>query len=212
MSVRVGLTGSLASGKSTVARMLASRGAYVFYADSIAHALMSPGEPVYQEVVKRFGESIVKTDGTVDRQKLAEIAFGGGRIAELNRIVHPAVIAKMEDWMRQTIEDDPRAILVMEAALILEAGLGKHFDVLVVVASSPQQMSERFASRVLGDRVDEAERVAALRQAENRLGAQLSQDEKIAAADYVIDNSGSLAQTERQVAKLYKELQQMAAA
>jgi dephospho-CoA kinase len=212
MSVRVGLTGSLASGKSTVARMLASRGAYVFYADSIAHALMSPGEPVYQEVVKRFGESVVKTDGTIDRRILAEIAFGGGRIDELNRIVHPAVIAKMEDWMRQTIEDDPRAILVMEAALILEAGLGKHFDVLVVVASSPQQMSERFASRVLGDRVDEAERVAALRQAENRLGAQLSQDEKINAADYVIDNSGSLAQTERQVAKLYKELQQMAAA
>jgi dephospho-CoA kinase len=136
MSVRVGLTGSLASGKSTVAKMLASRGAYVFYADSIAHALMSPGEPVYQEVVKRFGESVVKTDGTIDRRILAEIAFGGGRIDELNRIVHPAVIAKMEDWMRQTIQDDPRAILVMEAALILEAGLGKHFDVLVVEVQS----------------------------------------------------------------------------
>jgi dephospho-CoA kinase len=192
--------------------MFASRGAYVFYADSVAHALMSPGEPVYEEVVKHFGEFIVKADGTIDRKKLAEIVFDNGRIDELNRIVHPAVTAKMEEWLEQTAEHDPRAILVMEAALILEAGLGKYFDVLVVVSSSPQQMAERFANRVLGDRVDDAERVRILQQAQKRLVAQLSQDEKISAADYVIDNSGSLAQTERQVAKLYKELQHMATA
>jgi dephospho-CoA kinase len=193
--------------------MLASRGAYVFYADKVAHELMSPGQPVYDEVVRRFGESIVKGDRTIDRQKLAEIAFGDNRIDELNRIVHPAVTEVMEEWIRQTIEDDPRAVVVMEAALILEAGLGKHFDVLVVVASTPQQKLDRFASRALGDRfVSEAERVGAMQQAEKRLGAQLSQDEKIAAADYVIDNSGTLAQTERQVTKLYKELQRMAAA
>jgi dephospho-CoA kinase len=213
MSIRVGLTGGLASGKTSVARMFAARGAYVFYADSVAHDLMNPGEPVYAETVKSFGESIVRADGSIDRQKLAEIAFGSGRIEELNLIVHPAVIAKMEEWMRQTVEDNPRAVLVMEAALILEAGMGKYFDVLVVVSSTAQQKLERFASRMLGDSIaDEGERLRAMENATKRLGAQLSQEEKVAAADYVIDNSGTLPNTERQVAKLYRELQRMAAA
>src|SRR5437879_5708938 len=98
--LRVGLTGGVACGKSTVARMMEERGAYLIQADMIAHDLMKPGEAIYNEVVKRFGREIVNQNdgGTIDRMKLAEIAFGGGRIAELNKIVHPAVIQRQEDW------------------------------------------------------------------------------------------------------------------
>ena len=98
MSLRVGLTGGLASGKTTVAKMFASRGAYVLYADKVGHELMEPGQPVYEEIIRHFGDSIVNSDKTINRPKLAEIAFGTGRIEELNRIVHPAVAKRLESW------------------------------------------------------------------------------------------------------------------
>jgi len=182
------------------------------FADQAGHDAMKPGEPAYQEVVRRFGESIVNLDRSINRAKLAEIAFGTGRIEELNRVIHPAVQERMERWMEQTVEFDPRAIMVFEAALILEAGLGKYFEKLVVVTSKQQQKLERFTSRLLGPETpDEEQRLKALRDAERRLGSQLSDQEKIAAADYVIDNSGTLADTERQVNAIYKELQGLAA-
>jgi dephospho-CoA kinase len=212
MSLRVGLTGGLASGKTTVAQMFASRGAYVLYADKVGHELMEPGQPVYDEVIRHFGESIVNPDKSINRAKLAEIAFGTARIEELNRIVHPAVGARLESWIEEMSEFDPRGLLVFEAALILEAGLGKYFDKLVVVSSHPEQKLERFAKRTLNaNPAHESNRAKALSEAEQRIGAQLSDQEKIAAADYVIDNSGELSQTERQVNKIYKELQQLAA-
>jgi dephospho-CoA kinase len=213
MSLRVGLTGGLASGKSTVAQMFATQGVHVMHADTVAHDLMKPGCPVYEEIVKRFGASVVHPDGTVNRQKLAEIAFGSGRIEELNRIVHPAVGKRMQEWIEDITAREPQSIVMVEAALILEAGLGKYFDKLIVVSSRPQQKLERFASRKLGDRSrEDDEHARAIQEAERRLGAQLSEQEKIAAADYVIDNSGSLAETERQVNKLFKEVQLLARA
>jgi dephospho-CoA kinase len=211
MSLRVGLTGGLASGKSTVAQMFAAQGVHLMQADPVAHELMKPGEPVYDEVVRRFGPSVVHADGSVDRQKLAEIAFGSGRIDELNRIVHPAVGQRMREWINQITAREPDAIVMFEAALILEAGLGKYFDKLVVVSSRPQQKLERFAARVLENRDAGAEeRSRALQEAERRLGAQISEEEKIAAADYVIDNSGTLAETERQVNEVLKQLKALA--
>jgi len=212
MSLRVGLTGGLASGKTTVAEMFAARGAYVLYADKVGHELMEPCQPAYEEIIRHFGESIVNSDKSINRAKLAEIAFGTGRIEELNKIVHPAVASRLERWIEEMSEFDPRAVLVFEAALILEAGLGKHFDKLVVVASHPKQKLERFATRTLhAGPNDASERAKALSEAERRIGAQLSDQEKVAAADYVIDNSGDLSQTERQVNRVYKELQQLAA-
>lgn len=212
MSLRVGLTGGLASGKTTVAEMFAGHGAYVLYADKVGHELMEPGQPAYDEIIKLFGDSIVNSDKTINRAKLAEIAFGAGRIELLNRIVHPAVAARLEQWIEEMSAFDPRAVLVFEAALILEAGLGKYFDKLVVVTSHPQQKLERFAKRALDSGAsDELERAKVLSQAERRIGAQLSDQEKVAAADYVIDNSGDLSDTERQVNRIYKELHQLAA-
>jgi len=213
MSLRVGLTGGLASGKTTVAQMFAARGAYVLYADGIGHELLKPGQLTYDQVIHHFGDSILNPDTSINRAKLAQIAFDGGRIEELNKIIHPAVAAEMEKWIQETSEFDPCGILVFEAALILEAGLGKYFDKLIVVTSNPQQKLQRFASRVLGSDVSQHAKLAeALREAERRIGAQLSEAEKVTAADYVIDNSGSLAETERQVNKIFKELQSLAAA
>ncbi|HET9742575.1 MAG TPA: dephospho-CoA kinase [Terriglobales bacterium] len=211
MSVRVGLTGGLASGKSTVAQMFAARGAQMMYADQVAHDLMQPGTSVYEQVVRTFGSSIIRSDRTIDRPKLAQIAFGEHRIEELNRIVHPAVSARMEQWLAEMSLSHPRGVLVFEAALILEAGIGKHFDKIVVVSSRPEQKLERFAGRLLSDdQLDERRRAEALREAERRIGVQLSETEKIAAADYVIDNSGTVEQTERQVGRIFKELKKLA--
>jgi dephospho-CoA kinase len=212
MSLRVGLTGGLASGKSTVAEMFASRGAYVMYADQAGHEAMKPGEPAHKKIVEQFGDSMVNPDRTINRKKLAELAFGSGRIEELNHIIHPAVRERMERWMKEISEFDPRGILIFEAALILEGGLGKYFDKLIVVTCKPEQKVERFTTRLLGaESQNQEQRVQALRDAERRIGAQLSDQEKIAAADYVIDNSGTLAETERQVNVIYKELLQLVA-
>ena len=178
------------------------------YADRVGHELMQPGQAVHQEIVERFGGSVVNPDGTIDRARLAEVAFGNDRIEELNGIIHPAVVERFQEWVSERKEFDPRSVLVFEAALILEAGLGKYFDKLVVVTSSAQQKLERFAARAVPDAgKDESLRSHALRDAERRIGSQLSQEEKVAAADYVIDNSGALADTERQVNKIYRELQ-----
>ena len=127
--LKVGLTGGIAAGKSVVGEMFVALGAYLVQADAIAHQLMQPGEAVYYEVVARFGREILAFDGTVDRARLAEAAFGSGaesrpsRIEELNRIVHPAVIRRQEEWMEEVGRRDPQAIAIVEAALMLEAGV-----------------------------------------------------------------------------------------
>jgi dephospho-CoA kinase len=202
--LKVGLTGGIASGKSVVGEMFVTLGAYLIQADAIAHELMQPSEAVYQEVVRHFGERILNADGTVNRPRLAEAAFGAGygasRIQELNAIVHPAVIRRQDDWMAEVGRQDPRAIAIVEAALILEAGSGESFDRLVVVTCRPEQRIQRWAARV---GVDEE---TARREVTRRMAAQFPDEQKIKAADYVIDNSGSLDDTQRQVGQVYGEL------
>ena len=204
--LKVGLTGGIASGKSVVGEMFVALGAHLIQADGIAHQLMQPGETVYQEVVQHFGEGILNPDGSVNRARLAEAAFGapGGnkpsRIQELNQIVHPAVIRRQEEWMEEVGRRDSRAIAVVEAALILEAGSAKRFDRLVVVTCRPEQRIQRWAAR-LG--VDEE---TARREVVRRMAAQFPDEEKIKAADYVIDNSGSLDETQKRVREVYGEL------
>jgi dephospho-CoA kinase len=206
--LRVGLTGGLGCGKTTVGHMMAARGAHVIQADQIAHQLMTPGQDVYAAVVKRFGPAIVQPDGTIDRAKLAEAAFGGGRIKELNAIVHPAVIAYQQDWMQRIAEQEPKGIAVVEAALILEAGVNGRFDRLVVVTCPRELKIERYAKRMAAQGVEEE---TAKAEAERRMAAQLPDEEKIKAADYVVDNSGSLTATQAQVDTLMDELLRLAA-
>jgi dephospho-CoA kinase len=206
--LRVGLTGGIASGKSTVGEMFVALGAHLIRADEISHQLMQPGAAVYEEVVRHFGREILDADGKVNRARLAEAAFGSGvapcsensRIQELNRIVHPAVLQKQEQWMDETGRREPGAIALVEAALILEAGAAKQFDRLVVVTCRPEQRVQRWAERM---NVDEN---SAQREVTRRMTAQLPDEEKMRAADYVIDNSGSLDSTARQVAGIYASL------
>jgi dephospho-CoA kinase len=200
--LKVGLTGGIASGKSVVGEMFGALGAHVIQADVIAHELMQPGQPVYQEVVRHFGRGILDLDGTISRPKLAEAAFGvqPSRVEELNRIVHPEVVRRQDEWMEKVGRGEPQAIAIVEAALILEAGAAKRFDRLIVVTCRPEQRTRRWANRL---RVDED---TARREVTRRMAAQLPDEEKIKAADYVIDNSGSLDETQRQVREVYSKL------
>jgi dephospho-CoA kinase len=202
--LKVGLTGGVACGKSTVGEMFVARGARLIKADEIAHQLMRPGQPVYQEILEHFGRGMVHEDGTIDRQKLAQAAFGGGRVEELNRLVHPAVIAHQERWMEEEAARHRHAVVIVEAALILEAGVQKRFDKIIMVTCRPEQKAARFAERQ--GITDEGAR----QEVERRQAAQRSDEEKIRAADYVIDNSGSRAETERQVEQVFRELKQLA--
>ena len=200
--LKVGLTGGIAAGKSVVGEMFAALGAHVIQADEISHQLMQPGQAVYREVVAHFGAEILNPDGGVNRARLAELAFSGNpsRVQELNQIVHPAVIRREEEWMEQVSQLDPQAVAMVEAALILEAGMATGLDRLVVVTCRPEQRIERWARRL---NVDEE---TARREVTRRMAAQLPDEEKIKAADYVVDNSGSLDETRRQVKKIYAEL------
>jgi dephospho-CoA kinase len=203
--LRVGLTGGLSCGKSTVARRFAERGAAVIQADAIARELTRPGQAVYDAVIQQFGRGILEPDGSIDRARLADLAFAGGRIAELNGIVHPAVIERQEKWMEAVARNDPQGVAVVEAALILEARVGRRFDKLVVVTCQPMQKVERFAKR------HNISLEAAKIEVARRQAAMMPDEEKIKAANYVIDNSGTPEETARQVETIYAELKRLAA-
>ena len=204
--LRVGLTGGVACGKSTVGGMLERRGAKWIDADNIVHNLFHPGHPVYGEIVKHFGPDIVTADGNIDRKKLADAAFGAGRVRELNQIVHPAVIAEQDRAMHEYGANSAGGIAIIEAALIFEAGAAERFDKIVAVTCSREQKIERFARR---HGLDYA---AAEREVDRRMAAQWPDERKASAADFVIDNSGSLPQLESQVDRVFHELQKAAAA
>ena len=202
--LKLGLTGGIASGKSVVGEMFVRRGARLIRADDVAHTLMQPGHAVYDQVVGRFGLEILNPDGSINRPRLGALAFGTGsgapRVAELNAIVHPAVIRREDEWMEETFRRDPNAIAIVEAALILEAGVAGRFDRLMVVTCDPEQRVQRFAAR--HGLSEEKARVEVSR----RMAAQIDDAEKVKAADFVIDNSGSLDATEEQVQRIFEVL------
>lgn len=197
--LRVGLTGGVACGKSTVGAMLAEHGAHSLKADALAHQLYAPGEPTYHAVVEHFGRDILNPDGTINRARLANIAFPS-RISELNAIVHPAVIEAQNRWMAEVERKAPDGVAVVEAALIIEAGAAKDFGKLIVVVCDFEQKVARYAQRA------KISADAAREEVVRRSAAQLSDEEKASRADYVIDNSGSLENTIRQIDAVWAEL------
>jgi dephospho-CoA kinase len=216
--LRVGLTGGLGSGKSTVAAMLRELGAEVTESDALGRAMMEPGQPVFAEIVKHFGPEVVGADGKLNRARLAEIAFGGGRIKELNAIVHPPVIAAQKRWMEEVTARDPEAIAVVESALIFEvvrdaqargetnhpmADWRKRIDRVVVVTAPDEVKVKRYAARVSPDGQGREEIEADARE---RLKHQVPEEEKAAQADYVIDNSGDMGALREQVKALWLRL------
>jgi dephospho-CoA kinase len=202
--LRIGLTGGIACGKSTVAELLVRRGAHYLSADNLAHQQYAPGAVAYDEVVRRFGSAILNPDKTVNRAKLAAIVFPD-RIGELNAIVHPAVIKAQQRWMSEMERADSSGVAVVEAALLLEAAAEKDFDRIIVVTCAFEQKIARYARRM--SLAPDAARV----EVERRAAAQMSDEEKAKRADYVIENSGSVEELERQVERIWNELQKLAA-
>ena len=207
--LKVGLTGGIASGKTVAGEMFVALGARLVQADRISHSLMLPGEPVYNEVVRHFGREILNPDGSVNRGKLAELAFGApnapagarpSRIEELNRIVHPVVIRRQDEWMKEMGRQDPNVVAIVEAALLLEAGAAERFDRLIVVTCTEEQRVVRFAAR------QEIGLESARKEVTRRMAAQLPDEEKIKAADFVIHSSGSLETTRQQVEQIWQTL------
>ena len=204
--LRVGLTGGLGSGKSTVAGMFAALGAAVVSADQLGRELMQPGEPVYTAIVAKFGQSVVRGDGSLDRKALAALAFQHHQADALNHIVHPAVIAAQQEWMRGVFAADPKRVAIVESALIFEVekwgtapGWLDRFDKLILVTAPDAVKIARFVARVKG--MDGAEA-----DARARIAAQIPDVEKAPRCDYVIENTGPLEETHAVVGDIYREL------
>jgi dephospho-CoA kinase len=197
--LKVGLTGGIACGKTTVLAIFAELGAHTLRADAVAHRLMAPGQPMYEHIVAAFGEEILALDGTIARPKLAAAAFPS-RIAELNAIVHPEVLAFEDHWMRELAVHYPGGVAICEAALLIEAGGLTRFDKLIVVTCTLEQKISRFATRA-GLTPEDARA-----EVQRRMAAQMPEEEKVKLADYVIDNSAERNATERRVREIWQEL------
>jgi dephospho-CoA kinase len=216
--LRVGLTGGLGSGKSTVAAYLRELGAEVIEADALGRALMEPGQPVYDDIVRVFGPEVVASDGRLDRPTLAKLAFQAGRVDEMNAIVHPAVIAAQQRWMEELFGRNPAAVAVVESALIFEverdakargerqgilADWRRRFDRTIVVTAPDELKIARYAARISPDG---AGREAAEADARIRLAHQIPDAEKAAQADFVLENTGDKASLRAQVETLWQRL------
>ncbi len=203
--MRVGLTGGLGSGKSTVANLFRKLGAEILSADEIGRRLMQPSEAVYRAIVERFGPEVVKPDATLDRPALARIAFAEGRVEELNAIVHPATIARQGELADAIFARQPDAVVVVESALIFET---KHssrwrerFDRLVLVTAPEQLKVARFVARFGGGDAPHLEA-----EAKRRLAQMIPDEDKISQVDFVISNVGSLAELREQVEVVWAAL------
>ncbi|HEV2486997.1 MAG TPA: dephospho-CoA kinase [Terracidiphilus sp.] len=216
--LRVGLTGGLGSGKSTVAGLLRDLGAEVIEADVLGRQMMEPGQQVYQEIVTAFGPEVVGSDGRLNRARLAQLAFQGGRLKDLNAIVHPAVIAAQQSWMDGVFARDPAAVAVIESALIFEvvrdararaeregmlADWRRRIDRVVVVTAPDELKIARYVARI---NPPAAAHEAVEADARLRLAHQIPDAEKAAMSDYVIDNEGDIKELCSQVDALWQRL------
>jgi dephospho-CoA kinase len=204
--LRVGLTGGIGCGKTTVAAMLRERGCHLIKADEIAHRLIEPGQPAYDEILQEFGEEILTADRSIDRKALGAIVFANpDRLAQLNAIIHPRVLSQEDRLFAEIERADPKAVAFVEAALLIESGFYRRLDRLVVVWCRSEQQIARLTEPSFG-------RGMTSEDAQHRIAAQLDIDEKRRLADDVIDSSGSLEETRKQVAALVERLKAMAAA
>jgi len=192
-SIILGVTGSYASGKSSVARMLGELGAAVIDADKIAHDLIRPGRPAYKEMVRIFGKGILKKDKHIDRASLGCSVFGDERLLKkLDQSLHPRIITAIKEGIRAS-----RAkVVVLDAPLLLEAGLGQAVDKLIVVVASRAKQIQRARKKT-------GMSVSGISQ---RIDAQRPLEEKSAMADFIIDNNSTLQKTKKQVAQIWRKL------
>ncbi|GAA4835138.1 dephospho-CoA kinase [Paenibacillus vulneris] len=188
--MNIGLTGGIACGKSTVSQMLVQRGAMLVDADRIAREVVEPGSPVLTQIVERFGSEVLNPDGTLFRKKLGALVFGNPQaLKDLENIMHPSIRALIRERMQQYEQSHPDKLVVVDIPLLYESGLQSMFEAVMVVYIPRSLQLQRLMDR---DKLTED-------QAEARLKAQMDIEQKKAKADIVIDNQGTLADTEKQV-------------
>ena len=196
-----GLTGGIASGKTTVAGMFAELGAKVIDADKLGHEQLRSGTPTFDEIVRRFGVGILNAEGEIDRRRLGDLVFADpDKRAALNAIVHPAIMAKRQELTRIYHAADPWAVVISDAALIYEAHIESWFLRVIVTWCRPEQQLERLIAKT----------GLTHKAAERRIHAQMDANERRRRADYVIDTSGFTYETRRQVEALYPQLKRLA--
>jgi dephospho-CoA kinase len=194
--LRVGLTGGIASGKTTVGAMFVELSCHLIDSDQITHELLKPGQEVQRAVIREFGPEITTPDGSIDRAALGGIVFAHPERREtLNRLVHPAVIRRQNEFLKGIATEYPDGIGIVDAALMVEVGTYKNYECLVVVTCRPEQQRERLLARGLS-----VENVA------SRIESQMPMEEKARYAAFVVDNSGTLTDTRWQVQEIYGKL------
>ena len=201
MALMVGLTGGMGSGKSTVAEMFRELGAYIIDADKICRTLVEPDQPAWKEIVKNFGKDILLKDRTLNRAKLADIIFNDpNQKKNLEAILHPKVFAEERSVFEKITKKNPGALIIIDAALLIESGNHRKVNKVVVVASHTKTRIQRILDRSQFSRED----------IQRRIQSQMDLKEKIKVADYVLDNNAGLADLKNQVGALYKDLQFLA--
>jgi len=200
MILRVGLTGGIASGKSTAGRTLAGLGCVIIDADAIVARLYRPGEAGYEALLRAYGREIIRADGEIDRPKLASIAFVDNESAKkLNALIHPLVIAEEEGVISAEAQrfPDRDRIVVVEATLLLESGGKKRYDRIVVLDSEPAVQIDRAVARGMNHQ-----------DAERRMARQMPRQERRRQADYIIENNAGVGELESETMRVYQKLQQ----
>jgi len=193
----LGITGNIASGKSTVSKELAHRGAVVLDADQLAREVVASGSSALKKVVKLFGTEILQKDGDLDRDRLGQMVFADVKVrAMLNGIIHPEIAKKSIEQLQQLRETTAAPLIIYEAPLLFEVGAETRVDKILVVKIDPEEQLRRLMAR---DRLSEAD-------AQQRMDSQMQQEKKIIRADFVIDNSGTLVETQKQVDALWEQL------
>jgi dephospho-CoA kinase len=196
----VGLTGGVASGKTTVSQVLKKEGAHIIDADQIARELVQPHKPAWNELIRAFGKEILQEDGSIHRKKLADKVFGDLKQRKvLNQILHPRIKEEMDRRTKEIGQKDPEAIVVIDAPLLVELGAHRKVDKLIVVTSTPIQQIERLKERD-GRGPEEALGI---------FSAQMPVEEKVKLADIVIRNEGSLEEMEKRAREVFQELKKL---
>ncbi|MDA8126840.1 MAG: dephospho-CoA kinase [Deltaproteobacteria bacterium] len=197
--LNVGLTGGIACGKSTVARMLMEKGAFLIDADALAHAVEAPDKPAWHEIVRHFGRGILRADRTINRRKLGAIVFANpAELEVLNRIVHPAVQQERLARIAAIRAEHPEAIILSDVPLLIETGMTDQFDLILLVYLPREGQIARLMARNGFSR----------EEAEKRLASQMPIDAKLPYADIVVNNEGTPEETQRRVEAVWEELEE----
>jgi len=193
----VGLTGGIATGKSLVSEILRGLGTYIIDADKIAREVVEPQKPAWLEIVEFFGKDIINKDRTINRKRLGEIVFNDPlKKRKLEEIVHPRVIEEENRMLKEYLKIKPDGIVIIDAALLIEAGSHKRVDKLIVVYADKETQTKRLMERDGLSRTD----------AEKKIASQLPLDKKVKMADFVIDNSKGIEETQRQTIDIFNKL------